>query len=123
MLGETMEILIVEDDKPLRDTFVSVLSQMGYHVTSAENGVQALERIRERRPSFIFVDLVMPVMNGFELIETLKADSELCTIPLVAMTASGSPRPPGVGLMRKPFGVRMATDFIRAHCADARQDA
>src|SRR5262245_35805554 len=100
---EFMTILIVEDDKPLRETFEAVLREMGYPVTSARNGKEALERIRAQRPSFMFIDLVMPVMDGFSLIETLRTDSDLSTIPFVAMTASWSSRAPGVHIMKKPF--------------------
>jgi CheY-like chemotaxis protein len=110
-----MTILIVEDDKPLRETFADILRQVGYRVTSAENGRDALARIRAERPTFIFVDLIMPVMNGFELIQALKADSELSTIPIVAMTASGATAAPGAFVMKKPFRAEAAVGLIEMH--------
>ena len=110
-----MTILIVEDDKSLRETFTDILRQVGYRVDSAENGEDALARIRAERPSFIFVDLLMPVMNGFELIHALKADSDLSTIPIVAMTASGATAAPGALLMKKPFRAEAAIGLIEMH--------
>jgi CheY-like chemotaxis protein len=110
-----MTIFIVEDDKQLRETFTDVLRQIGYRVASARNGCEALEWIRAHRPSFIFVDLVMPVMNGAELIRALKSDSELSTIPVVAMTASGASIAPGVMLMKKPFSAEVAVELIEKH--------
>ena len=114
--GESMSILIVEDDRPLREAFESVLREMGYSVTSAENGRQAIERIQAERPSFIFVDLVMPIMDGFHLIEDLKRDPELSTIPVVAMSASWSAKTPGVPMMKKPFRAEAAIALVRSVC-------
>jgi CheY-like chemotaxis protein len=120
-----MTILIVEDDKPLRETFADVLRQVGYRVAAAENGREALDRIRVERPTFIFVDLVMPVMSGFELIEALKADHDLSTIPIVAMTASGAAAAPGAMLVKKPFRAEAAVKLIEMHsgCAKGRIDS
>jgi CheY-like chemotaxis protein len=112
-----MTIFIVEDDKPLRETFADVLRQVGYRVAAAGNGREALERIRADRPSFIFVDLVMPIMNGFELIQALKADDDLSTIPVAAMTASGTTVVPGVLLMKKPFRTEAAVALIEMYSA------
>ena len=115
-----MGILIVEDDKLLRETFEGVLRELGYAVASAENGQKGLEQIRRNRPCFIFIDLLMPVMNGFELIDELLTDAELSKIPIVAMTASWSSKPNGVALMRKPFRAEAAIDLIRSHCGDPK---
>lgn len=111
-----MTIFIVEDDKPLRETFTEVLRENGYRVAAAGNGSEALEYIRAHRPSFIFIDLVMPVMNGVELIHALKSDSELSTIPVVAMTASGATSAPGVMFMKKPFSADVAVGLIEMFC-------
>jgi CheY-like chemotaxis protein len=119
-LVASMTILIVEDDKPLRETFADILQQVGYRVTAAENGREALARIRVERPAFIFIDLVMPIMSGFELIEALRADSDLSTIPLVAVTASAETAPPGTLFMKKPFRAEAAVGLIEMHTAKRR---
>jgi CheY-like chemotaxis protein len=113
-----MDILVVEDDPPLREAFAHVLGALGYEVTTAENGEQALERIRSERPGFMFIDLLMPVMSGFRLIETLRTDADFAGIPMVAMTASSSTAPVGVKVIRKPFGAAAALELVRAYCGD-----
>jgi CheY-like chemotaxis protein len=110
-----MSILVVEDDPAVREAFACVFREHGYDVATAENGEQALARIRDRRPCFIFIDLVMPVMSGFQLIETLKTDASLADIPMVAMTASPCRMPLAVRVMKKPFGTDAAFELIRAH--------
>src|SRR5258706_7951932 len=115
-----MDILVVEDDQPLREAFEHVFTQMGYEVATAANGQLALERIRTERPSLIFVDLVMPVMSGFRFIEALQTDTEFANIPMVAMTACSVTAPVGVKVMRKPFRTGAALELVRAHCGDPR---
>ena len=113
-----MDILVVEDDPPLREAFAHVLRAFGYEVTTAENGEQTLESIRSERPGFMFIDLLMPVMSGFRLIETLRTDEAFSNIPMVAMTACSSTAPVGVKVIRKPFGAAAALELVRAYCGD-----
>jgi CheY-like chemotaxis protein len=115
-----MSILVVEDDQPLREAFESVFREHGYDVTTAKNGEEALHSIRQERPSFIFIDLVMPVMSGFRLIEALKLDATLADIPMVAMTASRATAPVPVPVVRKPFATSTALALVRPHCGHSR---
>ena len=116
-----MGILVVEDDQPLREAFEVVFRDFGYEVTTAENGQQALELIRSARPTFILIDLVMPVMSGYRLIETLQTDATLADIPMVAMTACSSTAPVNVQVLRKPFRADAALEVIRAYCGPPSQ--
>jgi CheY-like chemotaxis protein len=111
-------ILVVEDDPTLREAFELVFREMGYEVATAANGEQALEHIRLQRPTFMFIDLVMPVMSGFRLIEMLQTDASLSDIPMVAMTACSVTAPVGVKVMRKPFRTDTALELVRLHCGD-----
>ncbi|HKQ70640.1 MAG TPA: response regulator [Polyangiaceae bacterium] len=111
-----MCILIVEDDNELRETFERMLCDMGYAVASASNGRSALERIREKTPTLAFIDLLMPVMTGFDLIEQMKADGEMSKIPIVAMTAAWKARVEGVLTMKKPFCAEAALELVEAYC-------
>ena len=113
-----MPILVAEDDQMLREAFELVFREMGYEVATAANGEQALEHIRLQRPTFMFIDLVMPVMSGFRLIETLQTDASLANIPMVAMTACSVTAPVGVKVMHKPFPTDAAVELVRAHCGD-----
>ncbi|MCR5149253.1 MAG: response regulator [Eubacterium sp.] len=86
--GLKRHILIVDDELINREILGNLLSE-DYDVHYAENGIQALQVLRESECIFslILLDLLMPVMDGFQLIEKLKADEKLRTIPVIVMTS------------------------------------
>ena len=77
------KLLIVEDDEDSRVYLSRALSASGYQVVATANGIEALEALHESKPDLIISDIMMPKMDGFELCRRLKADTELCEIPLV----------------------------------------
>jgi CheY-like chemotaxis protein len=81
------EVLIVDDDAVGRDAMQQLIARQGWKVREAGNGRIALERIAERRPDLILLDLLMPDMNGFELVEALRKEPQLASIPIVVVTA------------------------------------
>src|SRR5438477_12765745 len=86
--GRSAPVLIVEDDRDLRNAMAELLQGEGYEFTLAENGREALEALRERRPSLLLIDLLMPVMDGVELIRRLRSDAAWRDLPIVVMTAA-----------------------------------
>jgi CheY-like chemotaxis protein len=112
------EVMIVEDDMDLRETLGSIVAAEGYRVTTAHNGREALSLLLGGyRPAVILVDLIMPVMDGWQLCEELATDPQLQDIPVILMSASGGPllppRPPRlVRLFRKPFTFVQLLDAI-----------
>jgi serine/threonine-protein kinase PpkA len=70
-------ILIVEDDDAIRNNVIRLLKLEGYEIVSAENGRLGLERAREVKPDVVISDVSMPEMDGFELLEAIRADREL----------------------------------------------
>jgi CheY-like chemotaxis protein len=82
-------ILVVEDDADVRDALADVLQARGYHVFAAPNGVEALARLQQEalRPDVILLDLMMPLMNGWELLDHLAADAWRANVPVVVITA------------------------------------
>lgn len=80
-------ILVVEDDEAMRELLRRALESHGYAVQEAGNGQEALQQMVQRRPAVILSDLMMPEMNGFELIEELRKHEEWRQIPVVVMTA------------------------------------
>ncbi len=82
-------MLVVEDDNDLRESICTVLKDAGYTSWAAENGEVALERARAERPCVILLDLMMPVMNGWEFRSEQLRDPELSSIPVIIMTADG----------------------------------
>jgi CheY-like chemotaxis protein len=111
-------VLVVEDDEGVRDALRSVLEDEGFTVTSAENGVQALEMLRAGpRPCLMLLDLMMPVMNGFDLSEQLQSDPVLCDLPVVIITAAHAPvLPRAIRVMRKPIRINELMAIVREYC-------
>jgi CheY-like chemotaxis protein len=83
----TGRVLVVEDEKPTRDLMVRFIRKEGWDVVEAGNGREALDQIAERKPDLIFLDLMMPVMDGFEFIREMRAKREYHFIPVVVVTA------------------------------------
>lgn len=79
--------LVVEDEEDIRQLLVDELEGKGYQVQEASDGVIALQRVREQLPDIIFVDVMLPVMDGFGLISKLRERKETAKIPVVLVTA------------------------------------
>jgi two-component system, chemotaxis family, chemotaxis protein CheY len=86
---EASAILVVEDDADMRAIAVELLSAIGNPVVAARNGQEALRLLRERRPALVLLDLMMPVMNGWQFCSAQRqlADRELASVPVVLLTA------------------------------------
>jgi CheY-like chemotaxis protein len=82
-------ILVVDDDADCRELLADLLSHQGYAVVCARNGREALDCINSSTPALMILDLMMPVMSGWELLEQQKNDPKLESLPVVVMTASG----------------------------------
>jgi len=85
--AEDKTVLIVDDEPDVRNYLSMILSDAGFQVVTAGDGVEALEMIRERPPDFISLDLVMPKKSGQKLLYELKKDRELARIPVLIVTA------------------------------------
>ena len=86
-IGRTAPVLVVDDDPAARDMTRRLLKREGWDVVEAENGRVALQRVAERTPSLIVLDLMMPEMDGFDLITTLRNTRTWQAIPIVVVTA------------------------------------
>ena len=80
-------VLIVEDDQKLRELERRTLEKAGWNVCEAANGKLALERIKQECPKLILLDLIMPEMNGFELLEQLRVNPQWSGIPVIVVTS------------------------------------
>ena len=81
------DVLVVEDDGPTREMLRKQLVKEGCRVREAENGRVALEMVRKAQPQLIFLDLMMPEMDGFQLVAEMQKDTALAHIPVVVVTA------------------------------------
>lgn len=82
-------ILVVDDNPDVADTTASLLQAYGFNVSVAYGGSEALAIARVIRPDLVFLDIGMPLMDGYEVARRLRADTELCTAKLIAFTAWG----------------------------------
>jgi CheY-like chemotaxis protein len=80
-------ILVVEDDLSTREMLRRLLEREGWQVVEADNGEVALGRVAERRPDLILLDLMMPKMDGFEVISALRSTALWRSIPIIVLTA------------------------------------
>jgi CheY-like chemotaxis protein len=115
-------ILLIEDDSGIRESVAECLASEGYDVSPVSNGVEGLDWLRrQRRPDLIVLDLVMPVMNGSQFLQALRADQALKDIPVVLMTAAmpspGMPIPQADGYLAKPFELADLLDAVERHAA------
>ena len=81
------QVLVVEDEASIRHMVRRVLEKEGWTVREAENGVEGLEAVAQSPPSIILLDLMMPVMNGFDFIRELRKREAWRSIPVVILTA------------------------------------
>lgn len=113
-------ILVVEDDKDLRDTLCEALALEGYAVTGVEHGAAALRHLKTgARPCLILLDLMMPVMDGWTFRQTMLSDPQLASIPVVVITAAGQQRASAVSaerVLEKPLFMDAVVDVVRQHC-------
>ncbi|HEY0879498.1 MAG TPA: chemotaxis response regulator CheY [Zeimonas sp.] len=83
-----LRFLIVDDFSTMRRIVRSLLKEMGYHnADEAEDGVAAIAKLRSQPFDFVVSDINMPNMNGFELLQAIKADDELKHLPVLMVTA------------------------------------
>lgn len=83
------QILVVEDEKPIQTFQAQFLTRSGYGVLCANNGRDALEKLKTCRPDLIVLDLVMPEMDGFEFLQAIRNNSDYKDIPVIIFSNLG----------------------------------
>jgi CheY-like chemotaxis protein len=96
-------ILVVDDEPDQRFILRRIFERAGHEVTDASHGVQALECVRGWLPELVVTDMMMPVMNGHELIRRLRADPATAQIPILAVTGNGELADSADALLAKPY--------------------
>ena len=82
-------ILVVDDEPDMRFILRKIFEKAGHEVASANHGAEALEYVRGSPPELVVTDMMMPVMDGRELIRHLRADPATAQIPILAVTGNG----------------------------------
>lgn len=85
-----LKILVVDDSPTQRHYLVDLLTRRGYAVTTAENGTDALVKIRADRPALVVMDVVMPGANGFQVTRALVRDPQTASIPVILCTSKSA---------------------------------
>lgn len=125
--GGKHKILVIEDHKDIR-LYLKVLFNSEYTVIMAENGEEGVKMARREMPDIILTDIMMPVMDGFEVIRTLKEDLKTCHIPIVVLTAltgdSNAVKGIDIGAddyILKPFNAEILRSKVK-HLIENRQN-
>jgi two-component system response regulator CpxR len=99
-MQERFRVLVVEDHKDSREMLEELLSEEGFTVETAVNGLQALERLLSGpRPDVVLLDLMMPVMTGWDLMARVEQERSLWGLQVIVVSGAGSTRPIPRGVM------------------------
>lgn len=109
-------ILIVDDDWSIAETLTGVLEDEGFQCVAAANGQQGLDRLEESHPDLVLLDVMMPVVDGREMLRRMKAQPATAEIPVILMSAaSGVSQKKQLGytaFLQKPFSLDALLDLV-----------
>lgn len=89
MEQKKIKILIVDDDELVREIYVNIFQKNNFEVTEAKDGLEGLEKVTENVPDIVFTGIIMPRMDGFDLMEALKKDAKTSQIPVAISSHLG----------------------------------
>jgi len=113
------KILVVDDDKAVTTLLESLLSQQGYTVLSAHDGLDGMVQVRKALPDLIVLDIMMPEINGYDVCSNLKFDERFKHIPIIVLTSRQQELDPrigklmGIDYMHKPIDSAVLLEKIQ----------
>lgn len=116
-----IDVLLAEDDEDLREAMVDTLNDAGFSVEAVRNGRDALDWLEDsgHNPKIILLDLMMPVMDGWQFLDERKNTPKVASVPVVVLSASmgftGSNET--VAFMQKPVAVKPLIALLTIYCA------
>lgn len=123
-------VLLAEDEPNIVESLRFLLSRAGFDVDVRDNGVAALDAARRMKPDVLVLDVMLPEMNGFEILSNLRSDPETAEMPILMLTAKGQredrERAMALGasqFMSKPFGNAELVQAVRALASTQSHDA
>ena len=121
--GQVPLILVVDDSITVRRVTQRLLKREGYRVVTANDGLQALEKLQEERPTVVLSDIEMPRMDGFDLVRNIRADEALRDLPVIMITSRIAEkhrehaRELGVNhYLGKPYSEEELLGLVRSYC-------
>ena len=119
-------ILVVDDSITVRRVTQRLLKREGYRVTLASDGLDALEKLQEEKPTLVLSDIEMPRMDGFDLVRNIRADAQLRDLPIIMITSriAGKHREHAKELgvdhyLGKPYSEDELLGLVRSYCSTA----
>lgn len=114
-------IMVVDDDQDIRESIESLLIDEGYRVATASHGQHALEVLQGELPRLILLDLMMPVMSGWQFRAAQKLDPRLSQIPTVVLSGAPEVKETARALdatnwLHKPISLEELLDTVRRYC-------
>jgi CheY-like chemotaxis protein len=122
LLHQMKTVLVVEDDADILSSLAEVIREEGYEVHTAANGYQALAEVQRHTPDLIFLDLMMPIMNGWKFLEELRRRFPTYRAPIVLLSAATGLEETAARLdvkyfLKKPFELRDVMRIAHEHLA------
>jgi len=124
------KIMVVEDDPHVLRQIAFALEHEGYAVTTATAGDDALRQLMLDRPDLLVTDVMMPGLDGYDLVDQLRRDEKLCDLPVIMVTASTADEDISKGFssgtdiyIEKPFKPSELVAFVKRFVGPAKPDA
>ena len=115
------KVLIADDEQNIVISLEFLMKREGYQVEVANDGEEAVRRIRASRPDLVLLDVMMPKKSGFEVCQEIRSDPEMAGMRILMLTAKGRDTEVAKGLalgadayMTKPFSTRELVDKVRS---------
>jgi DNA-binding response OmpR family regulator len=125
---EKQKILLVDDEEDILDFLELILEEQGYSIIKANSGKEALASAQVHRPELILLDVMMPEMDGWEVLKLLKADEEVADIPVAMLTARTEMKDKIQGLQEgaidyicKPFSTKELLEKLQVILAQVKK--
>lgn len=117
-----MKVLVVDDEKNIRENIVEILELNGYEASSAENGKHGIEVFCEFKPDFVLCDIMMPELDGYGFLEHIRSDIKSANVPIVFLSAKAEIEEYELALSRgasdymmKPFKISDLINIIQKY--------
>ncbi len=123
------KILVVEDEPSLQKLLEYQLKRLGHEIRVAPDGKQALEMAKSDRPDLVLLDVMLPVMGGFQVLKSLQDDKTTNKIPVIMLSAKGQQHDIAAGIEKgvfdyitKPFNIPTLAERIKKALASTETD-
>jgi CheY-like chemotaxis protein len=123
-----LRVLVVDDDPSIRRMIMAALRRDGYTFSEAANGKEALEIMRQEHPSVVVLDLMMPIVSGWDVLRERAAEPDLQSIPVIIVSANRGPElasamDKGIcAFLPKPFDIKVLISLVKSCVMPDRPD-